>query len=281
MAIATPSTDLEQVEQTNATGLTPVMFIHGLWLLESSWDRWAAVVEEAGYTAIAPGWPDDPDTVEEAKAHPEVFAGKTIGQVADHYAELIGKLDKKPAVIGHSFGGLLTQMIAGRGLSAASVAIDPAPFRGVLPLPISALKSSSPVLGNPANRNRAVPLTYEQFRYAFANAVSEEEAKELYETFAVPAPGAPLFQAAAANLNPWTEAKVDTKNPDRGPLLIISGEKDHTVPWAIANASYKKQKRNEGVTEIEEIPNRGHALTIDSGWREVADKALAFVKRFV
>jgi non-heme chloroperoxidase len=281
MAIATPSTDLEQVEQTNATGLTPVMFIHGLWLLESSWDRWAVVFEEAGYTAIAPGWPDDPDTVEEAKAHPEVFAGKTIGQVADHYAELIGKLDKKPAVIGHSFGGLLTQMIAGRGLSAASVAIDPAPFRGVLPLPISALKSSSPVLGNPANRNRAVPLTYEQFRYAFANAVSEEEAKELYETFAVPAPGAPLFQAAAANLNPWTEAKVDTKNPDRGPLLIISGEKDHTVPWAIANASYKKQKRNEGVTEIEEIPNRGHALTIDSGWREVADKALAFVKRFV
>jgi non-heme chloroperoxidase len=281
MAVATPSTDLEQVEQTNATGLAPVMFIHGLWLLESSWDRWAAVFEEAGYTAIAPGWPDDPDTVEEAKAHPEVFAGKTIGQVADHYAKLIGKLDKKPAVIGHSFGGLLTQMIAGRGLSAASVAIDPAPFRGVLPLPISALKSSSPVLGNPANRNRAVPLTYEQFRYAFANAVSEEEAKELYETFAVPAPGAPLFQAAAANLNPWTEAKVDTKNPDRGPLLIISGEKDHTVPWAIANASFKKQKRNEGVTEIEEIPNRGHALTIDSGWREVADKALAFVKRFV
>jgi len=281
MAVATPSTDLEQVEQTNATGLAPVMFIHGLWLLESSWDRWAAVVEEAGYTAIAPGWPDDPDTVEEAKAHPEVFAGKTIGQVADHYAELIGKLDKKPAVIGHSFGGLLTQMIAGRGLSAASVAIDPAPFRGVLPLPISALKSSSPVLGNPANRNRAVPLTYEQFRYAFANAVSEDEAKELYETFAVPAPGAPLFQAAAANLNPWTEAKVDTKNPDRGPLLIISGEKDHTVPWAIANASFKKQTRNEGVTEIEEIPNRGHALTIDSGWRQVADKALAFVKRFV
>ena len=137
------------------------------------------------------------------------------------------------------------------------------------------------MLGNPANRNRAVPLTYEQFRYAFANAVSEDEAKELYETFAVPAPGAPLFQAATANLNPWTEAKVDSKNPERGPLLIISGEKDHTVPWAIANASFKKQKRNEGVTEIVEIPDRGHALTIDSGWREVADTALAFVKRFV
>ncbi len=159
--------------------------------------------------------------------------------------------------------------------------IDPAPFRGVLPLPISALKSGSPVLGNPANRNRAVPLTYEQFRYSFANAVSEEEAKELYETFAVPASGKPLFQAATANLNPWTEAKVDTKNPDRGPLLIISGEKDHTVPWAIANASYKQQQDNQGVTEIAEIKDRGHALTIDHGWREVADTALAFVHRFI
>jgi non-heme chloroperoxidase len=161
------------------------------------------------------------------------------------------------------------------------MAIDPAPFRGVLPLPISALRSASPVLGNSANRHRAVPLTYEQFRYGFANAVSEDEAKELYETFAVPASGEPIFQAAAANLNPWTEAKVDSENPDGGPLLIISGEKDHTVPWAIASSSYKKQARNEGVTEIVEIPNRGHALTIDSGWREVADKALAFVKRFV
>ena len=157
-------------------------------------------------------------------------------------------------MIGHSFGGLLTQMLAGRGLSEASVAIDPAPFRGVLPLPISALKSSAPVLGNPANRKRAVPLTYDQFRSRFANAVSEDEAKELYDTYAVPAAGAPLFQAASANLNPWTEAKVDTKNPDRGPLLIISGEKDHTVPWAIANASFKKQKRNQDVTEIIEMP---------------------------
>jgi pimeloyl-ACP methyl ester carboxylesterase len=228
-----------------------------------------------------PGWPDDPDTVEEAKEHPEVFAHKTIGQVADHFSHLIRKLSRKPAVVGHSFGGLLAQIVAGRGLAAASVAVDPAPFRGVLPLPLSALKSASPVLGNPANRNRAVPLTYEQFRYAFANAVGQEEAKELYETYAVPAAGAPLFQAATANLNPWTEAKVDTKNPERGPLLIISGELDHTVPWAIANASYKKQKRNEGVTEVAKIRGRGHALTIDGGWQEVAETALAFVRRFV
>jgi pimeloyl-ACP methyl ester carboxylesterase len=273
--------EAEQIDRANATGLQPVVFIHGLWLLPSSWDRWATVFEEAGFTALTPGWPDDPETVEEAKAHPEVFAGKSIGDVADHYSAVIGRLTRKPAVIGHSFGGLLTQIVAGRGLSAASVAIDPAPFRGVLPLPISALKAGSPVLGNPANRNRAIPLTYDQFRYAFANAVTEDEAKDLYETFAVPAPGRPLFQAATANLNPWTEAKVDTDNPDRGPLLVISGEKDHTVPWALSNAAYKQQKDNPGVTEIVEIKGRGHALTIDSGWREVADTALAFVKRFV
>jgi non-heme chloroperoxidase len=281
MANSTARTEADQLEQANASGRTPVVFIHGLWLLPSSWDRWAAVFEKAGLAPVTPGWPDDPATVAEAKAHPEVFAHKTIGEVADHFAEVIGGLKKKPAVIGHSFGGLLTQIMAGRGLSAVSVAIDPAPFRGVLPLPFSALKAAAPVLGNPANRGRAIPLTYEQFRFAFANAVSEDEAKELYETFAVPASGAPLFQAAAANLNPWTEAKVDTKNPDRGPLLIISGEKDNTVPWAIANASYKQQKRNAGVTEIVEMPNRGHALVIDNGWREVADTALAFVKRFV
>jgi pimeloyl-ACP methyl ester carboxylesterase len=281
MSVSVAPTLTDQIERANATGLTPVVFIHGLWLLPHSWDRWATVFDEAGYASVQPGWPDDPETVEEANAHPEVFAHKTIGQVADHVAEVIGELKKKPAVIGHSFGGLLVQMMAGRGLAAVAVAIDPAPFRGVLPLPISALKSASPVLGNPANRNRAVPLTFEQFRYSFANAVGEDEAKELYATFAVPASGAPLFQAAAANVNPWTEAKVDSKNPDRGPLLIISGEKDHVSPGAIANASYKRQKRNQGVTEIVKMPNRGHALVIDSGWREVADTALAFVRRFV
>lgn len=271
----------EEIAKANETGRPPVVFIHGLWLLPSSWDRWATLFEEAGYAPLTPGWPDDPETVEEAKAHPEVFAHKTIGQVADHYATVIGKLERKPAVVGHSFGGLMVHIIAGRGLAAASVAIDAAPFRGVLPLPVSALKSSKPVLGNPRNRNRAVPLTYDQFRYAFANAVGEDEAKELYDTFAVPAAGAPLFQAATANLNPWTEDKVDHKNPDRGPLLIISGENDHTVPRAISEAAYKIQQANAGVTEFTEVPGRGHALTIDHGWREVAEISLGFVQRFV
>ena len=271
----------KQVDRANTAGSTPVVFVHGLWLLPTSWDRWAELFEKNGYTALTPGWPDDPDTVAQAKAHPEVFANKSVGDVADHFEDVIRGLKKKPAVIGHSFGGLLAQILAGRGVAKVSVAIDPAPFRGVLPLPISSLRSASPVLKNPANYHRAVPLTYEQFRYSFANAVSEDEAKELYAAFSVPTSGEPLFEAAFANLNPWTEVKVDTKNPKRGPLLILEGEKDHVVPWAIANASYKRQRHNPSVTEIIEIPGRGHALTIDGGWREVAETALAFVRRFV
>jgi non-heme chloroperoxidase len=270
-----------QIERANSGGKTPVVFIHGLWLLPSSWDRWARLFEDAGYEAVAPDWPGDPDTVEQARANPGVFAKKSVGEITSHLAEVISQLEKKPAVIGHSFGGLLAQMIAGRGLSAATVAIDAASFRGVLALPISALKSARPVIGNPANYHRAVPLTYEQFRFGFANAVSEEEAKELYETFAVPASGTPLFQVATENVNPWTEVKVDSKNPERGPLLIITGEKDNTAPTAMAEGIYKKQQRNPGVTEIVELPNRGHALVIDSGWREVADAALTFIRRFV
>jgi len=270
-----------QIDRANSSGKTPVVFIHGLWLLPSSWDNWVALFEENGYAGVTPSWPDDPESVEEARANPEVFARKTLKRVADHTAELIGRLDKKPAVMGHSTGGLLTYMIADRGLSAASVAIDPGPFRGVLPLPFAALKSAGPVLRNPLNRGRAITLTFDQFKYGWANALDEEEARQLYDTYHVAAPGVALMQMANANVNPFTEAKVDPRNPDRGPMLIIEGEKDHTVPWAIAHAAYKRQKHNKSVTEIARIPNRGHSLTIDSGWREVAQTALDFVKRFV
>jgi non-heme chloroperoxidase len=272
--------EAEQVKRANSSAKTPVVFIHGLWLLPSSWDRWAELFEGAGYAAVTPSWPDDPETIDEAREHPEVFAGKTLGQVADHVAAVIGALDKKPVVLGHSTGGLLAQMIADRGLSAVTVAIDPGPFRGVLPLPISALRSAAPVLANPLNRSRAVSLTLDQFKYGWANALSDEEAKELYESYHVATPGVALMQMANANLNPRTEAKLDPANPNRGPLLIIEGEKDHTVPWAMANASFKRQSRNPGVTEFAKIPDRGHSLTIDSGWQEVAETALRFVQRF-
>ena len=270
----------KQVERANATAATPVVFIHGLWLLPSSWEPWAALFEQAGYVALTPSWPDDPETVEAARANPEILAKKTLRQVADHTAEIITALKKKPAVLGHSTGGLLAEMLAGRGLSATTVAIDPGVFRGVLPLPPSVLKGVGPFLVNPLTRGRAITLTLDQFKYGWANALGEKEAKELYQTFHVAGSGISLVQMGNANLNPWTEAKVDTKNPDRGPLLIIDGEKDHTVPWAIANAAYKRQRRNPGVTEIVKIPNRGHSLTIDHGWREVAETALNFVKRF-
>ena len=270
-----------EVEKANASGRVPVVFIHGLWLLPSSWDNWAGAFEEAGYAAVKPSWPDDPLTVEEARANPEALAGKRLGQVRDHVAEVIGRLERKPAVMGHSTGGLLAQLIADRGLSAVTVAIDPGPFRGVLPLPLSTLKAAKPVLANPLNRGRAVTLTFDQFKYGWTNALDEKESRELYETYHVAAPGVALMQMANANLNPFTEAKLDPRNPNRGPLLIIDGEVDHTGPWAIAHASYKRQSRNEAVTEIVKIPNRGHSLTIDSGWREVCDTALEFVKRFV
>jgi pimeloyl-ACP methyl ester carboxylesterase len=271
----------QEIDRTNTSDLQPVLFVHGLWLLASSWDNWRHLFEAQGYSTLAPGWPDDPATVEEAKQVPEVFAHKRIKQVTDHYLDAIRQLKTKPAVIGHSFGGLIAQRLAGKGVAAVTVAIDPAPFRGVLPLPLPALKSAAPVLTNPLNYGRAVPLTFEQFQFAFANAVDEQEARELYDTYAVPGSGVPIFQAAAANLNPWTEAQVDTKSSARGPLLIIEGAQDHTVPPAIAHASFKLQERNPGVTEYRELPGRGHSLTIDHGWREVAEVALAFLAQHV
>jgi pimeloyl-ACP methyl ester carboxylesterase len=273
--------ELEEIDRANESGKTPVVFVHGLWLLDSSWDRWAAFFEEAGYVAVTPGWPNDPETVEEARANPEVFAGNSVGDVASYQQMIIQRLNKKPGIIGHSFGGLLVQILAGRGLAAATVSIDPAPSRGVLPLPAPALKAASAVLTNPANRHRAVALTFEQFRYGFANALTEDEAKEVYEQYHVAGSGIPIFQAAFANINPRSETKADKKNPDRGPMLLIGGELDHQAPWAITEASYKKQKVNASVTELVEMPNRGHSLTIDHGWQEVAQVGLDFITRFV
>lgn len=273
--------ELAEIDHANETGLRPVVFVHGLWLLSSSWDRWRALFEENGYTTVAPGWPDDPETVEAAREDPKVFAHKMVQQVTDHYLGAIARLKVKPAVVGHSFGGLIAQKIAGEGVSASTVAIDNAPFRGVLPLPVSSLRSAAPVLANPVNAGRAVALTFEQFSYGWSNNLSEEEGRRLYDEFHVAASGVPLFQAAAANLNPLSEAKVDTKNPDRGPLLIIAGAADNTVPLAITRATHKLQSKNPGLTEIVEVPGRGHSLTIDDGWRDVAQIALDFVTRTV
>lgn len=272
--------ELAELEAANGSGRRPVMFVHGLWLLSSSWDRWRTLFEGAGYATVAPGWPDDPETVAEARANPEAFAHKMVQAVTDHYLEAVRELTVKPAIVGHSFGGLIVQKIAGEEVAAATVTIDPAPGRGVLPLPASALKAGSPVLGNPANSRRAVTLTFDEFVYGWANNLEEDEAKALYEDFHVAASGVPIFQAAAANLNPFSEARVDYKAPDRGPLLVVSGEKDHTVPHAISYAAYKKHSKNASVTEFVEMAGRGHSLTIDHGWQEVAQTSLEFIERF-
>jgi pimeloyl-ACP methyl ester carboxylesterase len=279
---STTVTDWEraEIDRANASGLTPVVFVHGLWLLSSSWQGWRDRFEEAGYTTLAPGWPDDPPTVEEAYRDPSVFARKMVQGVTDHFLDAISSLENKPAVIGHSFGGLIAQKIADEGASVATVAIDNAPIKGVLPLPASALKSGSAVIGNPANRGRAIALTFDQFKYGWANNLDEVEARQLYDTYHVPASGAPLFQAAWANFNPFGgETAVDVKNPQRGPLLIIAGTNDNTAPIAFTHGTYTHQAKNEGVTEYAEVEDRGHSLIIDHGWPEVADLAVAFVKR--
>jgi non-heme chloroperoxidase len=230
--------EARQIIRANSTMATPVVFVHGLWLRPSSWRPWARLFEEAGYVAVTPGWPEEPEA---------------IGEIADYAESIIRRLERQPVVVGHSFGGLLAEILAGRGLSRASVAVSPTPSRGVVPLPFSS------------------PLTYDQFRYAFANALAEEEAVGLYERFSIPGSG---------RLNPWTETRIDTINPDRGPLLIISADADHTVPWPVAYASFERERGNSGVTEIVKMNGRGHSLTIDHGWREVADTALAFLRRF-
>jgi pimeloyl-ACP methyl ester carboxylesterase len=256
----------------------PVIFIHGLWLHASSWQPWVDLFTELGYPASAPGWPGDADTVAETRARPEALAGHGIDDVVEHYAGIIGGLPARPIVVGHSFGGMIAQKLLGLDLAAAAVAIDAAQIKGVLPLPLSTLRSGFPVLGNPANSGRAVSLTAEQFRYAFGNAIGEQESQELYDRWSIPAPGKPLFEAAAANFNPHSPAKVDTGNESRGPLLLIAGGRDHTVPETIVRATLKQYRHSQAVTDIVDFPDKAHSLTIDSGWREVAETALSWLK---
>jgi pimeloyl-ACP methyl ester carboxylesterase len=256
---------------------TPVVFIHGLWLHATSWASWAELFSQAGYDPIAPGWPGDADTVEASRANPDSIADHGIDDVTRHYQAIIDTLPARPILIGHSFGGMIAEKLLGLDYGAAAIGIDAAQIKGVLPLPLSALHSTLPVFKNPANKHKAVSLTAEQFRYSFGNAVSEEESAALYERWAIPAPGKPLFEAAAANFSLHSPAKVETDNPDRGPLLLMSGGKDHTVPESITKSTAKQYRHSPAETEVMDFPDRGHSLTIDHGWPEIAQAALTWL----
>jgi alpha-beta hydrolase superfamily lysophospholipase len=261
------------------TAPRPVVFVHGLWLHATSWGPWIELFRDAGYAPIAPGWPNEPDTVEGARQQPDLVANLSIDDVAAHYTKIIDSLDASPVIIGHSFGGLITEKLIGQGVGAAGVAIDPAQIKGVLPLPLAQLRSALPALGNPANLHKAISLTRKEFRFGFGNALTEEESDALYERWAIPSPARPLFQAAVANFVLHSQAEVDTGNDDRGPLLLISGLEDHTVPDVVTRSTMKQYRDSTAITELRQFEGRGHSLTVDSGWREVADAVLEWLAK--
>jgi pimeloyl-ACP methyl ester carboxylesterase len=256
----------------------PALFIHGLWLHATSWEPWLARFRDEGYEPIAPGWPQEPGTVVEAREQPEAVANLGIDEITEHFAKIIEGLDQPPVLVGHSFGGLFAEKLLGEGYGAAAVAIDPAQIKGVLPLPLAQLRSGLPALGNPANLHKAVSLTNKEFRFGFGNAVTEEESDELYEKWTIPSPAKPLFQAAVANFSLHSPAKVNTDNANRGPLLLISGTADHTVPDVVTRSTLKQYRDSTAVTELKQFEGRGHSLTIDNGWKEVADAVLAWLR---
>ncbi len=274
--------DLAMVAAANASGKRPVVLLPGIWLLDSSWAHWMTYFEEAGYAGLSPGWPRDASAAAQGNGGTPA-AADTDGVVAGYQQAVIERLVRTPAVIGFSFGGLLAQVLAGRGLSAVTVAVAPSSARGVLPLPTYAL---APAAARPADRDeggdwlQAVALPFDQFRLGYGNAISLAEAKELYDRYHLGAAGIPIGAAALAGLSSRRKLKPDRANPARGPLLIIAGGRDHQVPWATASAIFRKQSGNAGVTEIAEIAGRGHTLTIDSGWHEVAQLCLNFIGRF-
>jgi pimeloyl-ACP methyl ester carboxylesterase len=257
---------------------TPVVFIHGLWLHATSWQPWVDLFAEAGYAPVAPGWPNEPPTVAEARAEPDLVANLSIDEITDHYAKIIDTLPAPPIIVGHSFGGLFTEKLLGEGIGSAGVAIDPAQIKGVLPLPLAQLKAGLPGLGNPANLHKAVSLTQKEFRFGFGNAVSEDESNALFETLTIPSPARPLFQAAAANFVLHSQAKVNTANNTRGPLLLISGTADHTVPDVVTRSAFKQYRDSTAITELKQFEGRGHSLAVDNGWRDIADAVLAWLK---
>jgi pimeloyl-ACP methyl ester carboxylesterase len=260
---------------TSSSG--PVVFIHGLWLHSTSWQNWVELFAEAGYETATPEWPGAEASIDATRERPEAQAGKGLAEIIAHHAEFVKSLDARPIVVGHSFGGLIAQSLLGQNLAEAAVAVDPAQIKGVLPLPLAQLKSAFPVLGNPRNMSRSFTPNKKQFKYGFGNELSQEESDELHERWVIPSPARPLFEAAFANFSPKSPAKVDVGNSERGPLLFVSGRQDHTVPDVVTRAAFKLYRRSSAVTELQQF-DRGHSLTVDHGWREIAQACLDWLR---
>jgi non-heme chloroperoxidase len=266
------------VSGMNTPGPTPVVFVHGLWMHASSWQNWLTLFAEHGYQPIAPSWPGDAATVAATRARPEAVADRGITEITTQYAQVIADLPTKPIIVGHSFGGLIAQRLVGMGLARGCVVISPAQFKGILGLPLAQLQSALPVLSRPGLLHKTWSHTPDSFAKAFANGVSRAESDRLYDAWTIPGPCRPLFQAGLANFTPNSEAVVDTRRA-RGPLLLIGGGEDRTVPAATVRAAHKIQSKNAGVTELKIFADRGHSMIIDDGWRDIADTALNFLAR--
>jgi len=257
---------------------TPILFIHGLWLHASSWDPWIELFRQAGYEPVAPGWPGEGITVSAAREHPERVANKGLNELVSYFTAIANELPAAPILIGHSFGGLIAEKLIGEGVGRAAVAIDPAQIKGVLPLPLVQLRATLPVLANPLNISKAVALTKSEFRFGFGNAIPQAESDALFARWTIPSPARPLFEAALANFSAHAPSKVNTDNGTRGPLLLISGTADHTVPDATTQATFRLYRHSLAVTELKQFEGRGHSLTIDNGWPDVANAVLAWLK---
>lgn len=257
----------------------PIVLIHGLWLTPRSWEGWKERFESRGHRVLAPAWPRMLGEVEDIRRDPSPLNDLGVGEITDHYAEVMRGLDRPPIIIGHSFGGLVTELLLDRGLGAAGVALSPAPVKGVLRLPLAQLRSAFPALKSPANRKRTVELTPKQFHYAFTNTMSDADAQAAYERYHVPGPGRVLFQAAFANFNPNAPTKVDFRNADRAPLLVVGNDRDHTVPAPVSKEAAKRLGRSGATVEYKEFAGRPHFTGIAPGWEEVADQTLEWATR--
>lgn len=281
MTSTVTSAELQQVESANRSGRPVVVFVHGMFVHASSWRQWRTLFDGAGYATVAPGWPGESGSVAAARADGGPTGRQDLRSVLAHHRRLLDRLDQPPALVGHCAGGWVVQRLASEGLAAVTVAMEPTPFRGVLPVPLSTVRSTLPVLTRPRRYRQATTLTFDQFRYSWGNALGADEARELYERHHVPAPGAALFQSAAANLSPWSPTRIDTRAADRGPLLLVAGAEDRQATWSMTHAAYRRHRRNPHPTEIVEMPHRGHTMPFDHGWSEVALLALSFIERHI